>query len=112
MMNKGKSKMSYIEKLAQHARDMDSPWPKQATNTVKCRGERLSRVLWRGRQWAVTTYGLEERAGQYHVQKNRLWKDEASYGWVEHMSEKGWRDLVDFAEALRVARMHHAPQRP
>jgi hypothetical protein len=102
----------YIEKLAQHARDMDKPWAKQATNTVRSRGDRLSKILWKGRQWAVTTYGLEERAGQYHVQKNRLWKDESSFGWVKHMSEKGWVDLADFAEALRIARSVHAPQRP
>jgi hypothetical protein len=104
--------MDCIEKLAQHARDLAKPWAKQAANTVKCRGDRLSKILWKGRQWAVTTYGLEERAGQYHVQKSRLWKDEANYGWVQHMSEKPWCDLADFTEALRIARSVHAPQRP
>jgi hypothetical protein len=74
--------MEYVEKLAQHARDMDKPWPPQAKNTVRRLGERLSQVIWKGRQWAVTTYGLEERAGLYHVQRNRLWKGEDDYGWV------------------------------
>jgi hypothetical protein len=104
--------MNYIEKLAQHARDLDKPWAKQATNAVKCRGDRLSKVLWQGQQWACTAYGVEQRDGTYQVQKNRLWKDEESYGWVRHMAEKAWCDLADFAEALRIARSVHAPKRP
>jgi hypothetical protein len=104
--------MDYVQTLVERARDMTSPRPPQATNTVKCRGDRLSKVLWQGQQWACTAYGVEQRDGTYQVQKNRLWKDEGTYGWVQHMAEKPWCDLADFAEALRIARSVHAPQRP
>jgi hypothetical protein len=29
------------------------------TTSVACRGEALREIWWRGRQWAVTSYGIE-----------------------------------------------------
>jgi hypothetical protein len=70
------------------------------------RGERLSRIIWKGRQWAVTKFGIEARDGRYAIDKRRLSED-----WLRHMSEKEWVDLLEFAEALRVARQVHAEGR-
>jgi hypothetical protein len=62
-------------------------------------------VYWRGRQWAVTSYGIEALDGTYHIAKGREWQDEdRGYGWVHHMEEKEWVDLGDFTEALEFAR--------
>jgi hypothetical protein len=96
------------EGLVRKARDMKSPWAPQASNTVKNRGCRLSKIIWRGRQWAATTYGVEARNGTYQIQRARLWKDEETWSWVQHMAEKEWCDLADFTEALRIARIEHS----
>lgn len=44
---------------------------------------------------------IRHRSSQWHV--SRLWENEAEYPWVQHMDKKDWVDIVDFAEALRVA---------
>jgi hypothetical protein len=63
----------------------------------------------------VTPYGIECRDGNYHIEAERIWEGDDEYGgWVMHMSKKGWVDLEDFAETLRVARRwqkHKKPQR-
>lgn len=84
----------------------------RATNRVRVRGEKLSRIIWNGRQWAVTKSGIEARDGTYFIDKRRLWENEATFGWVRHMSEKDWVDQPDFAEALRIARDVHAKHSP
>jgi hypothetical protein len=67
---------------------------------------RLSKpVHWRGRQWAVTAYGIEGLEYPYLIDRHRIWEDEDVHGWVKHMAEKNWVDLADFTEALRIARM-------
>ena len=86
------------------ATKLDAPPQYVARNRIHCRGERLSKLLWRGRQWAVTSYGIECRDGTYAIAKDRLWENDKKYGWVRHMTGKAWVDLPDFAEALRIAR--------
>jgi hypothetical protein len=39
-------------------------------------GDPLGRVLWQGRQWSVTEYGIECRDGSYHIDKKRLRRDQ------------------------------------
>jgi len=84
---------------------------KHATNEVKCRWEPLDEILWQGRQWAVTTFGIERRDGTYTIQANRLAEhlepDEWLHAWIAHMSEKEWVDLEDFATAFYVACAMH-----
>src|SRR5262245_5711961 len=87
------------------ARDLDSRWGPQATNRIQNRGDRLSKIHWQGRQWAVTRFGVECRDGTYAIERERVWEDEECGGWILHMAEKDWVDLEDFAEALRVARI-------
>lgn len=70
---------------------------------VRNLGERLHPIIWKGRQWAVTTYGIECRNGLYHIQKHRIRESNNGHGWVDHMSEKTWVDIDDFKEALRRA---------
>ena len=69
-----------VEQLTIKPRDLDSPWGPQAANRVKNRGERLSRVIWKGRQWAATKYGVECRDGGYAIERKRLWEEEDQYG--------------------------------
>ena len=96
------------EVLVRIARDMKAPWAPQATNTVKNRGSRLSKIIWKGSQWAATAYGVEARDGRYQIQRARLWKDDLTWSWVQHMAEKEWVDIDDFTEALRIARVEHS----
>src|SRR5262249_27026693 len=92
--------------LALRSRDLDSPWRTQASNLVQRRGDRLTKIYWKGRQWAATKFGVQCRDGSYSIDRRRLWEDEERGGWVMHMAEKDWVDLEDFAEALRVARFY------
>jgi hypothetical protein len=53
----------------------------------------LHPIKWRGRQWAVTEYGIEALDGSYAIKRDRLHE---RY-WLAHMEEKFWVDAVDFA---------------
>jgi hypothetical protein len=89
------------KRLTIKARDLDGPLQPNASNRVKNRGERLGKVIWRGKQWAATKHGVECRDGLYTIDRSRLSKD-----WLMHMAAKDWVDLEDFAEALRIARVY------
>jgi hypothetical protein len=97
--------MDLAHELTVKARDLSSGWGPQSSNRVENRGERLHKIIWQGRQWAATKYGVECRDGSYAIERARLWEEDESYSWVRHMAEKDWVDLKDFAEALRVARI-------
>jgi hypothetical protein len=56
----------------------------------------------------VTRHGVQARDGKYYIAKDRLWESDEDHSWVHHMAEKGWVDMSDFVEALRVARRHFA----
>lgn len=77
---------------------------------VKLRGETLSEIWWQGRQWAVTSHGIEARDGTYTIAKDRLrdgHTNEHPYSWIGHLSGKSWMDLDDFATAYFVAIAMH-----
>ena len=94
----------HAEELKAYAANLTAPPRRQSRNEVTRRGVKaLSTILWQGRQWAVTTYGVEARDGTYAIEAVALWDTEDG-GWVWHMAGKGWVDLDDFAEALRLAR--------
>src|SRR5678815_1799859 len=96
------ARRSAAKLFKQYATLLDLPVQYTGTKRVRRRGERLSRpVYWKGRQWAVTRYGVEARDGRYFFEHRRINENEDSYGWVTHMSGKGWVDIADFAEALR-----------
>ena len=80
-------------------------------------GEDLEEIWWQGRQWAVTSWGIEKRDGTYEIQAKRLWerglygsapKGPAPWAWPDHMSEKNWVDIHDFCSAFLVALSLHA----
>lgn len=66
-------------------------------------GEDLHPVLWAGKQWAVTEYGIEARDGTYAIQASRLHEGEPGYSWERHMRDKQWVDVCDFRRAFLVA---------
>jgi hypothetical protein len=73
---------------------------------VANRGEELSEIWWQGRQWAVTSSGLECRDGSYTIEAKRLAEHLRSaqpYAWTEHIGKKTWADVEDFATAYLVA---------
>lgn len=77
---------------------------------VPTRGEELARLLWRGRQWAVTDYGIERLDGTYCIEKTRLSEGVKDYGWPLHVTQKTWADSDDFCTAWLVAiALHGAP---
>jgi hypothetical protein len=77
---------------------------------VKVRAEPLHPVIWQGRQWAVTSYGLECRDGAYTIEAKRLaegLRGEHPYSWVAHVGKKLWCDVDDFATAYLLAVAMH-----
>ncbi|WP_414461780.1 hypothetical protein [Hyphomicrobium sp. DY-1] len=65
----------------------------------------IDRVIYKNRQWAVTSYGVENIAGPYHyfIEIERLDEDD----WIEHMQGKKWVDIVEFSIVLGKAREIH-----
>jgi hypothetical protein len=74
---------------------------------VRLRGDTLDRILWRGRQWAVTDYGIECLDGCYNIEKTRLTENIGTYGWPLHITTKNWADSDDFCTAWLVALALH-----
>jgi hypothetical protein len=78
-----------IAALIEHAAtNLSAPPRYHASNAVPCRGDRLSRIIWQGEQWAVTSYGVECRDGTYSITRHRLWENEGHHGWIEHMAAR------------------------
>src|SRR5215469_15375211 len=82
-----------LHRLVLKARDLDSRRAPHASNRVQNRGDRLSKIYWKGRQWAATKFGVQCRDGSYSIDRRRVWEDEERGGWVMHMAEKDWVDL-------------------
>jgi|SRR6516164_3152269 len=78
--------------------------PARAHRPGRVRCNLSSPVFWHGRQWAVTSYGVECLERPYWIPHRQLWDGEEQHGWVRHLANKRWVDLPDFVEALRVAR--------
>ena len=77
-----------------------------ADNEVKCRGEALGEIWWRGAQWAVTSDGIECLDGTYFIAKGRLLENR-EYPWPLHMAGKGWVDNDEFTTAWMVGLVLH-----
>ena len=94
-----------LNSLNSRARETAQPPAYESKDEILVRGEALQQPIhWRGRQWAVTGFGIEKRDGTYPIEGKRVWEENHGHGWIEHMAEKDWVDLPDFAEALRLAR--------
>jgi len=74
-------------------------------------GKREYRMLWQGRQWAVTTFGIERRDGGYTIAANRLREGLGiGWSWIGQIGEKDWADIKDFASCFYVAVAMHGYQ--
>lgn len=83
-----------------------------ATEPVPLRGDALDEVWWQGRQWAMTSFGLERRDGTYPIEADRLYERPYHDGylawcWPLHMAGKCWIDIHDFCTAFAVALALH-----
>jgi hypothetical protein len=69
----------------------------------------VSKMWWRGRQWAVTAYGIEcvDPGRCYVIEAARLADRIDRYSWLEHMGCKTWVDTEEFATAWVVAPAMH-----
>ncbi len=70
---------------------------------IKNLGDPLDPILWRGRQWAVTEFGIEALNGQYYIAKERLTENIKAHSWLQYIAEKPWVDIHDFTTAWLVA---------
>ncbi|GJD76358.1 hypothetical protein [Methylobacterium goesingense] len=62
-------------------------------------------VHWRGRQWAVTGYGIEALDGMYHVLAAEVWPGpDGTLPWREAPYRRYGTDRDDLNAALKVAR--------
>lgn len=69
------------------------------TNTVTHAGNGIGPIIWQGREFAVTTRGIEHRAGIFStVPYSAVWDDDL----MQEMAHKPV-DLEDFSEALKLA---------
>lgn len=78
---------------------------------VEVQGEAPEKILWRGRQWAVTEFGLEALDGSYAIAASRLHVDHGDSTWIIQVGRKTWVDKADFATAFMVAIVLHEKAR-
>jgi hypothetical protein len=68
-------------------------------------------ILWIGRQWAVTGFGMQaidqRLAGQFDIEVSRLWEADLA----ERLRDQKWFNAEDFNKALSIARQRY-PEPP
>ena len=78
---------------------------------VARRGTPLHAIWWRGRQWAVTNYGVEALDGTYAIEARRLTEGLGAIAprvWLcEQVACEEWVDVDDLATAWLVAMTLH-----
>lgn len=74
---------------------------------VKVRADELAEIWWRGKQWAVTSRGIEARDGTYFIAAHRLMESFEEWPWPRQLSEKEWCDIDDFCTAFMVGLVLH-----
>ena len=78
---------------------------------VQCQGTPLRPIWWRGRQWAVTSYGVEALNGTYAIEARRLTQGLGAIApriWLcEQVASEEWVDVDDLATAWLVAMTLH-----
>ena len=70
-------------------------------------GEPLREIWWRGRQWAVTAYGIEALDGRRPIDALRLLDDLADGAWPARIGAEDRADADEFATAWLVALVLH-----
>lgn len=74
---------------------------------INAMGERLHPIKVKGRQWAVTSYGVECLDGTYAICRSRLFEEHPGWTWEWHIAGKNWSDASDFATIIAKARMRY-----
>src|SRR3954447_13020374 len=61
--------------------------------------------LFENAEWQVTSAGLEHKRNGYFIERDQLGerRDDGSWLWPVHLSEKSWCAPAPFAEAFRAA---------
>ena len=64
--------------------------------------------LFENTEWQVTSAGLEHKRNGYFIEREQLGerRDDGSWLWPLHLSEKSWCAPAPFAEAFRAALEH------
>ena len=83
-------------------------FPEQSFNEVPLKGQSLHPVLWQGKQWAITSYGLERRNGCYAISLDDLYR-RPLWQWARHLESKAWVDPEDLADALEALELLYVP---
>ncbi len=64
-------------------------------------------ILWIGRQWAVTGFGMQaidqRLGGQFDIAIARLW----DHDLLDILGAQQWFNAADFAKGLEIARVRH-----
>lgn len=74
---------------------------------VEVTGTAPREILWRGKQWAVTTFGIEALDGDYSIAAGRLDENFSDWSWIMQLGAKSWVDIPDFTTAFMVAIVLH-----
>lgn len=74
---------------------------------IRVRGEALHPMWWRGRQWAVTEFGIERLDGGYAIEAARLRQGIEEHAFPQHIRKKVWADAEEFTTAWMVALLLH-----
>lgn len=108
-MTKKTSLMSFSEMTFKPPKTRRVPTIAIADNEVKLTGEALAAIWWRGRQWAVTEYGIECLDGTYTIEKARLLDGFPEWDAMvpTHMAEKEWVDIDELTTAWLVGLLMH-----
>lgn len=80
---------------------------RSGASDVRLRGQALDEILWRGRSWAATRFGVEKRDGSFQIEGNRLREGLPNYSFIQHVAGKNDVDFEDFATAFFVACAMH-----
>lgn len=91
-------------------RPIPTEFPIESAGEVRVIGQPLNSILWQGKQWAVTEYGIEKLNGRYAIESAAFFTTHSAWAksmgcdvatcWIRHMAEKGWVDMEDFQDAV------------
>jgi hypothetical protein len=83
----------------------------EAMPAVETRGDKLGRILWRGRQWSVTEDGLEALDGCYFIAKNRLAQQSATARLADACLSENLGGCCRFHHCLPGGARHPRPRK-
>ena len=79
--------------------------PYFVTTEVEIIGQPPRQLIWVGREWCVSTRGVERRDGTFTVDRKHIWN--ARYGVKAMAAKAAGIDLEDYRIALKIGRRVH-----